>query len=244
MLGARLNAALGLAEAPVEHDITDYSQASPSLRFGPEDLVILASPVYGGRLPYPAAQRLMLCEGRKTPALLVVSYGNRAFEDALLEMKDIVEKQKFLPVAAAACVAEHSIAPVYAAGRPDADDEKTFSAFSSSVKTLLDGFDPRLPHTLSVPGNHPYRLYRESPLPQTIDERCTKCGMCAQACPTHAISETEPDRINSSRCISCMRCVAVCPDGGRVVDGKLLEGLVSRIGKALEGHKENELMLP
>lgn len=98
MLGARLNAALGLAEAPVEHDITDYSQASPSLRFGPEDLVILASPVYGGRLPYPAAQRLMLCEGRKTPALLVVSYGNRAFEDALLEMKDIVEKQKFLPL--------------------------------------------------------------------------------------------------------------------------------------------------
>ena len=98
MLGARLNAELGLAETPVEHDITACSQASPSLRFGPEDLVILAAPVYGGRLPYPAAQRLMLCEGKKTPALLVVSYGNRAFEDALLEMKDIAEKQKFLPV--------------------------------------------------------------------------------------------------------------------------------------------------
>lgn len=97
MLGARLNAELGLAETPVEHDITDYSQASPSLRFGPEDLVILASPVYGGRLPYPCRTASDAVRRRKTPALLVVSYGNRAFEDALLEMKDIVEKQKFLP---------------------------------------------------------------------------------------------------------------------------------------------------
>ena len=243
MLGARLNAELGLAETPVEHDITDYSQASPSLRFGPEDLVILASPVYGGRLPYPAAQRLMLCEGRKTPALLVVSYGNRAFEDALLEMKDIVEKQKFLPVAAAACVAEHSIAPVYAAGRPDADDEKTFSAFSSSVKTLLDGFDPRLPHTLSVPGNHPYRLYRESPLPQTIDERCTKCGMCAQACPTHAISETEPDRINSSRCISCMRCVNICPCHARHASEAMIRAVTEKLAPLCSDRKENSYFL-
>lgn len=118
MLGGNVTKELSLPGVPAEHDITDFSQASPALVFGPSDLTILAAPVYGGRLPYPAAQRLMLCRGKETPAILVVSYGSRAFDDALLEMKDIAEKQGFLPIAAAACVAEHTIAPVYAAGRP------------------------------------------------------------------------------------------------------------------------------
>ena len=102
MLGGNVTKELSLPGVPAEHDITDFSQASPALVFGPSDLTILAAPVYGGRLPYPAAQRLMLCRGKETPAILVVSYGSRAFDDALLEMKDIAEKQGFLPIAAAA----------------------------------------------------------------------------------------------------------------------------------------------
>lgn len=242
-LGGKLTAELTLTGSPAEHDITDFSQASPSLRFGPADLAILAAPVYGGRLPYPAAQRLMLCKGQKTPAVLVVSYGNRAFEDALLEMKDIAEKQGFLPIAAAACVAEHTIAPVYADGRPDAADDSSIAAFAASVKSVLDNFDPALPSALSVPGDHPYRVYKGSPLPQSVDENCVKCGLCAQKCPTHAIAEDAPEAVNPDRCISCMRCVSICPQKARHASEAMLRAVTEKLAPVCSGRKENSFFL-
>ena len=230
MLGGNVTKELSLPGVPAEHDITDFSQASPALVFGPSDLTILAAPVYGGRLPYPAAQRLMLCRGKETPAILVVSYGSRAFDDALLEMKDIAEKQGFLPIAAAACVAEHTIAPVYAAGRPDADDEKDLAAFASSIGRILASSAHALPPVPSVPGNRPYRLFRPSPLPQTVDNNhCVRCGLCAQKCPTRAIDENDPAMVNPWRCSSCMRGVNICPHGVRRADEAMIRAVTEKL---------------
>lgn len=238
ILGTKAAEELHLPEAPIEHDVTDSAQADLSLSFGPQDLVILAAPVYGGRIPTPAAQRLLQCQGRKTPAVLVVSYGNRAFEDSLLELKDIAEKQDFLPVAAAACVAEHTIAPVYAAGRPDADDEKALAAFAASVKTLLNEMDPARSSSLSIPGNTPYRVFKASPLATTVNDSCVRCGLCAQKCPTHAIAEDNPATVHPDLCISCMRCVNTCPRHARRPSEAMIQAVTEKLAPVCSGRKD------
>ncbi len=47
---------------------------------------------------------------------------------------------------------------------------------------------------------------------QVDQEKCTRCGLCAQVCPTSVISmgNQGPEALQSS-CIACGHCVAVCP---------------------------------
>ena len=94
---------------PREVDITPYTQRGLSMDFGPDDLVLFGVPVYGGRIPSPAVQTLRRMQGSRTPAVLVAAYGNREYDDALLELADIAAANGFIPFAAAALIAEHSI---------------------------------------------------------------------------------------------------------------------------------------
>ena len=83
------------------------------------NLVVAAMPVFGGRLPGVAAEKLRTLDGKGKKAVAVAVYGNRAYEDALLELKDILEECGFEVTAAAALVAQHSMVPEVGAGRPD-----------------------------------------------------------------------------------------------------------------------------
>ena len=94
---------------PREVDITPYTQRGLCMDFGPDDLVLFGVPVYGGRIPSPAVQTLRRMQGSRTPAVLVAAYGNREYDDALLELADIAAANGFIPFAAAALIAEHSI---------------------------------------------------------------------------------------------------------------------------------------
>ena len=98
------------------------------------ELIAVAAPVFAGRIPSVVREKIkMLCgEGKKAVAIAV--YGNRAYEDALLEMNDILMQAGFTVIAAAAFVAQHSIVPEVGAGRPDAEDEKEIRAFAEAVK--------------------------------------------------------------------------------------------------------------
>ena len=118
---------------PREVDITPYTQRGLSMDFGPDDLVLFGVPVYGGRIPSPAVQTLRRMQGSRTPAVLVAAYGNREYDDALLELADIAAANGFIPFAAAALIAEHSIMHSVAAGRPDAQDAKKIEAFGTQL---------------------------------------------------------------------------------------------------------------
>ena len=63
-------------------------------RFTEEDAVVLCAPVYYGRIPTPLQTKLPF-EGNGARALAVVSYGNRAYEDALREWRDVLERHGF-----------------------------------------------------------------------------------------------------------------------------------------------------
>ena len=73
--------------------------------FGPEDLLVLAYPVYGGWMPALLEETMTHLAGENTPAVVLAVYGNRAYEDALLEGVERLEKQGFVPIAAGAFVA-------------------------------------------------------------------------------------------------------------------------------------------
>ena len=107
----------------METDLTLDEQTSPIEMNG--ELCVIAVPVYGGRVAATALQRLQRLKGNGSPAILVVVYGNRDYEDALLELRDTAVQLGFVPLSASAFIGEHSFStpelPI-AAGRPDADD--------------------------------------------------------------------------------------------------------------------------
>lgn len=111
-----LGAALPGASPAVEIDLS--APQLPRQCFTPDDVVIFAMPVFGGRLPALAVQKLAAMQGSGTKAIALVAYGNRAYEDALLELSEALTKQGFIVVAAATVLAEHSMLRTVAAGQP------------------------------------------------------------------------------------------------------------------------------
>ncbi|MEG2038426.1 MAG: hypothetical protein RRZ73_01730, partial [Oscillospiraceae bacterium] len=120
-----------------EIDIADYAKKDATYQFTQDELVIIGAPVYGGRAPSPAIQRLEKMRGNNTPAVVVAVFGNRNYDDSLLELQNTVEKNGFKVIAAAAVVAEHSIMKSIAAGRPDDEDAQNIKDFTVKVQQKL-----------------------------------------------------------------------------------------------------------
>ena len=141
-------------------------------------------PVYGGRIPAIAAQRLLALQGSGNPAIAVVVYGNRAYEDALLELKNVLTEAGHQVIAAAAFIAEHSIIRSIAADRPHADDLARAVEFGAAIEARLNSE----PTTVDVPGNAEYR-----PLPQMPATPLVRKPAAAAACAP-ANARWEPSR--------------------------------------------------
>ena len=103
-----------------------------------DEVLLVGMPVYAGRIPGVAVDSLKRFKGKHTPAILVAVYGNREFDDALVEMQDILEGNGFFVVAAGTFIAQHSIFPHTAKGRPDASDFLRIDDFSQLCRVLLE----------------------------------------------------------------------------------------------------------
>ena len=220
-------------------DLTNRKADFSSFSFDREDICVAAVPSYGGRVPEIAVSRLKQMKGNGARAVLLVVYGNREYEDTLLELSDVMEAAGFSPVAAVAAVAEHSIMHQFAAGRPDEDDEKELKGFAEAIRNSLEqGEDSPKLH---LPGNRPYKEYHGIPMKPKADKECVRCGICASMCPTGAIPEDNPMETKKGQCISCMRCIAVCPRKARSVSKVMLAASVQKLKKACSGRKKNQL---
>lgn len=203
-----------------EHDFTLPAGRREAPSFTGSDLLIIGVPVYAGRVPNVLLKYLNTITGSGALAVPVVLYGNRDYDDALLELKDILESNGFTAVAAAAFVGEHSFSKILAADRPDDDDLKLAEVFADLVYhklTMHTEFE-----SVTVKGNSPYRKYytprdeNGEPVtdfrlitPETSDD-CVDCKTCAEICPMGSIDFDDVSRLTGI-CIKCCACIKRCP---------------------------------
>lgn len=227
--------------APVRKtDLTDPAVDFAAEALDAEALTLIAVPSYGGRVPAPAAERIAKLRGNQARCVVLTVYGNRAYEDTLLELSDLAAGSGFRVIAAAAAVAEHSILHQYAAGRPDPRDEEQLRGFAGRILEKLRSGAEDAP---AIPGNRPYRKAGGAGLVPKATKACTGCGLCAEKCPTGAISKQDPKKTDGKACISCMRCVSLCPHGARKASGLMTSIAGMAIKKACAERKSNELFL-
>ena len=125
----------------IEIDLTTDENSSPiEIK---DSITIIAVPVYAGRVAPIALQRLRRLRGNNAPAILITVYGNRDYEDALVELRDETIQLGFTPLAAGAFIGEHSYSrpnmPI-AEGRPDIH---RFTRLRNNWKDCLTKMDER-----------------------------------------------------------------------------------------------------
>ena len=203
---------------------------------GEEDVMIIAVPVFGGRIPTLAADKLKRLRGNGAKTIAMVVYGNRDYDDALLELIDILSEVGCKVCAAAAVIGQHSIFPKVGMLRPDNSDLAKLTEFGRRCKTVLTSeVGDKIP---SVKGKRPYKEYGGVPVhPSGKQKDCHKCGLCAEKCPVEAISADTPWDTDARKCISCGRCIAVCSSGSRGYSG-IKYNLIGKVFVAGFSHRK------
>lgn len=184
------------------------------------ELLIVGVPSYFGRVPSLVVPYIEQFKGDNSPAVIICSYGNRDFEDTLLELKDILSANGFKVIAAGGFVPTHSIFPQVASNRPDVRDLGEQEDFAKHCATLLRTLENENDALgLQVRGNHPYRETGKIPFVPTGNRKCDECGTCVKLCPVQAIPEDKPRKTDKNKCINCGRCITVCPQDARSYGG-------------------------
>ncbi len=219
--------------------------------FGRDELLIAGMPVYGGKLPLYLDDFFAGLNGDGASAIATVIYGNRDYDDALVELKMRLEDRGFVVQAAAAYIGQHSFSPRVATGRPDQNDLAAIAGFGGQAVASIaaDAFG-----TLNFKGTYPFTAVGYDPAktgpyptrpPVLTGEECDGCGLCATTCPWGAIDKNDWKTIDNTRCFRCFHCVKICPNQAKTVtDEKWLAFLPTFEARLNATRKEPELFLP
>lgn len=214
---------------PLEQiDLTLPAVREQDFCFTEGDLVIVGTPTYAGRVPnkiLPFFQSHIT--GNGALAVPVVLFGNRSYDHALAELCSLLEGCGFHTVAAGAFVGQHAFSETLAAGRPNDTDMQQARAFAAGVAEKVKA-TVSIPLPICVPGDpqapyyipkgvdgKPVRFLKAKP--QTDQDRCNHCGLCAQMCPMGAIDFEHVSSVPGT-CIKCHACVKGCPCHAKYFD--------------------------
>lgn len=219
-------------------DLTIVGKIPEKTTFEQQEFVVFGAPSYGGRLFKGSVEAFKTLAGNQTPCVITVTYGNRHYDDTLLELSDLVTSLGFIPVAAAALIGEHTFGEVQV-GRPNEADLAEDEAFAKEIMDRLEEIKP-----VVVPGNFPYKDggngggFRPSTL-----ESCVQCGLCAKNCPMQAIDYQDVCSIDHDKCIACFRCIKSCPVQAKVCNSDAYLSFAEGFTKRLAPRRENEYFL-
>ena len=269
--GCTLQAARHLAEkvgcllcAQVEYHSYTLPHERESLpAFNADDIVIWATPVYAGRIPNKtldyvrnALTRLnnhALAQSRNLSVALV-TFGNRAYDNALAELVGLMQEGGMQPVGAAAVVTRHAFSDTLGAGRPNVEDLVALDRFAVQLAEKISKSVIRNSR-LSVPGEaHPEKYY--TPLktnnvpagflkakPSCDSDRCTRCGKCMDVCPMGSIVSKEGMPSFEGICIKCQACRRICPMGAIAFTDPEYLSHVAMIERTFASPKQSEFFL-
>ncbi|MDX9872452.1 MAG: EFR1 family ferrodoxin [Clostridia bacterium] len=219
--------------------------------FAAGDVVIVGVPVIAGRVPNVLLKYLSMIRGNGALAIAVVVFGNRDYDDALIELKDLLEQAGFGVIAAGAFIGEHSFSRKLAQGRPDKQDFAVLKQFAESIAgKILAG---NRPLSVRVKGYKPYRDYYK-PVDrkgQPVDFRkitprtgsgCIDCKVCADVCPMGSIDYQDTSRLNGI-CIKCCACVKKCPVGAKYFDDENYLKHQHELEEIYSSRKEPEIFI-
>lgn len=225
-------------------DITKPDARKQKLQRSENDLLVIAVPVYIGRVPSLLGEWLHAIKADRTPAVCIVVYGNRAYDDALLELKDILITRGCIPIACAAYIGEHSFSssetPI-AEARPDANDLNHAELFGCKINERLL-YVSSIDHIsdINIPGNHPYRgdskIWNVDFI--SVSNVCTQCGFCAEVCPVGAVHSKKSNLIDKNHCITCCACIKNCPQNARTMNAGPVKDAATRLNKLYKERKE------
>ena len=250
-IAGRLSEQLGGAVPTHAVNFTPPAGRKRIISFSSDDIVVAGVPVIAGRVPNVLLEFLKTIGGSGALAVGVVVYGNRNYDDALIELCDILALDGFKVIAGAAFIGEHSFSRILAKDRPDERDMAVVREFADRVYQKISG--PDAMHTVAVSGNRPYRDYYRPKdkdgqpfdfrkiIPRTSDD-CIKCKLCASVCPMGSIDAEDTSRIIGI-CMKCCACVKKCPVGAKVFDDERYVRHKEEIEAAFAGRRDPELFV-
>ncbi len=227
-------------------DITKLDSRKQRLKTNENELLVVAVPVYMGRVPALLSEWLYRIEARNTPTVCVVVYGNRTYGDALLELKNILKEQGCIPIAGAAYIGEHSFSSLetpIAEGRPNKEDLNHAELFGRKINEKLSSIISidDIPD-ITIPGKYPYGGVTELWSVDFIEisEKCSKTGICFDVCPVGAINPENTHEIDIEKCISCCACIKNCPKKARTIKNSRVKDSAIRLNQLYKEQKEPE----
>lgn len=235
----------GINQSTVELiDITKPEARKQQLQTSENELLVVGVPVYMGRVPALSIEWLHAIKARNTPAVCIVVYGNRVYDDALLELKNILIERGCKPIACAAYIGEHSFSssetPI-AEARPDASDLNHAELFGRKINEKLQSLSSvNLISEINIPGNYPYegitKLWDVDFI--AVSNDCSQCGICSESCPMGAIDSRNSSLIDIEKCITCCACIKNCPQNARTMKTGLVKDAAMRLNKLYKERKE------
>ncbi len=256
--GATLEVAQHLADAlgrqldvTVEyHSYTLPKERQTLPKFDNDDIILWATPVYAGRIPNKTldyVRTALHAAGNKSIAL--VTFGNRAYDNALAELVGLMQDGGMQPIGGAAIVTRHTFSNTLGAGRPNDEDRSALDQFADRVASAIMSNSSA---NLTVPGEaHPEKYY--TPLktnnapagflkakPSCDIKRCSHCGKCMEVCPMGSILSKDGIPQFEGICIKCQACRRYCPTGAIDFSDPEYRSHVAMIERTFESPKRSE----